>query len=135
MRYRVILGQQGRQLAHSGHHRRENSQIGVERRFLRHVADTQARLPPDFAIVQPAVPGQRAQQGRFTGAVSPDQRDPFTGIELKIGLIEKRHVAEGKRSVGKNQVRHERGRLSSRKSGERRASILPRRWSRRTVRR
>jgi hypothetical protein len=61
VRNRMVLGEQGRHFAHAGNDGLENRQLGVKRRFLRHVTDAQARLQPDLAIVEPATTGERAQ--------------------------------------------------------------------------
>ncbi len=42
----------------------------------------------------------------FAGAVTADQGDPLTGVELEIGMIEKRHMAVGKTGSGKFEVGH-----------------------------
>jgi hypothetical protein len=61
VRHRMVLGQQGRQLAHASHDSLENRQIGVKRWLLGNVTDAQARLQPDLAIVEPTTTGERAQ--------------------------------------------------------------------------
>ena len=109
VRHRVVLGEQARGFAHAGNDGGKHRRLGIEGRFLRHVADADARLGPHLAVVEPATPtagGQRRQQGRLAGAVAADQRDPLAGVELKIGVIEQRHVAEGKAGIDKTQVGH-----------------------------
>ena len=80
----------------------------VERRLLRHVADADARLHPDLAVVEPPARAgrQRRQQGGLAGAVAADQRDALARIEQKIGVIEQRHVAVGEAGIGEFEVGH-----------------------------
>ena len=109
VRHVVVLGEQGRGFAHAGDHGLEDGHRRIERRLLRHVADTYAGLYPDFAIVQPPPAGSGRHGGEqrgFAGAVAADQGDPLTGVELKIGMIEKRHMAVGKTGSGKFEVGH-----------------------------
>ena len=109
VRHVVVLGEQGRGFAHAGDHGLEDGHRRVERRLLRHVADTYAGLHPDFAIVQPPPAGSGRHGGEqrgFAGAVAADQGDPLTGVELEIGMIEKRHMAVGKTGSGKFEVGH-----------------------------
>jgi hypothetical protein len=103
VRHFVVFGKQGRGFAHSGNHRLKDIHGRVERWLLRHIADADSRLHPNLAIVQSPLAGtgcQRSEQGRFARTVAADQGDPLTGIELKLGMIEKRHMAVGKAGVG-----------------------------------
>ncbi|MPN62116.1 hypothetical protein SDC9_209863 [bioreactor metagenome] len=109
VRHRVVLGEQRRGFTHAGNHRLEHRMRRVERRFLRHVADADAGLHPDLAVIEPALAGtggERRQQRRLAGAVAADQGHPLAGVELEFGVIEQRHVTVGEAGVGKFQVGH-----------------------------
>ena len=106
MRNLVVFGQQRRHLAHPGDNRLENAEFGIERRFLRHVAESQSRLPPHRAVVERPLPRHCAQQGGFAASVAADQRDAFARFELEIRVIKKWNMAIGQRSIGKNQMGH-----------------------------
>ena len=87
----VVLRQHRRGFAHAGNHRLKDAHLRIEGRLLRHVTDTNARLHPDLAVVQPPLAGaggHRCQQRGFTGTVAADQRHPFARVELEIGVIE-----------------------------------------------
>ena len=105
----VILGEQSRGFAHAGNHRVEYGQPRIEGRFLRHMADADARLHPHFAVVQPAASGtagQRRQQRGLAGTVAADQRDALARVELEVGVVEHRHVAPGQAGIGEFQIGH-----------------------------
>ena len=119
----VVLRQQCRGFAHAGNHRLKNAHLRIEGRLLRHVTDTNARLHPDLAVVQPALASARSHRReprRFAGTVAADQRHPFARVELEIGVIEKRHVAVGQAGVVEFEIRHDR----AMKNGARRAPRL-----------
>ena len=102
VRHLVVFSEQGGVFAHAGNHCLENRGLRIERRLLRHVADTDTGLHPDFAIVKASAPAprrHRGEQGRFAGTVAADQRHPLARIEQKIGMVEERHVAVGKAGV------------------------------------
>jgi hypothetical protein len=63
-------------------------------------------LLPDLAIVQPSPSGEGAQQRGFAGTVAANERNPFSGVELEVGMVEERHMAESKGGIGENQVGH-----------------------------
>ncbi len=47
-----------------------------------------------------------ASSGGFAGAVTADQGDPLTGVELEIGMIEQGNVAIGQTGVVKLEIGH-----------------------------
>ena len=103
----VVLGKQCGNFSHPIHHCLEHRAIRIEWRLLRHIAPADSRLLPHGPVVKRSLPGQRTQQRRFAGAVSPDQRHAFTRIKLEISMIKKGNMAIGQRSIGQNQLRHE----------------------------
>ncbi len=63
VRHRVVLGEQRRSFAHAGNHRLEYRMRRVEGRLLRHVADANAGLHPDLAVIEPALAGTGGKRG------------------------------------------------------------------------
>ena len=106
MRDFVIIGEQGRGRPHAGNDGLEYRQFRIKGRLLGHIADTRAGLAPHRPVIERAKAGERRQQGGFAGAVAPDQRDALARVELKIGMVEQRYMAEGERSIGEGQERH-----------------------------
>ena len=58
----VVVGQQRRHLTHTCDNRFKDRQLRVKWWFLRHVTHADARLPPDVAVIERTLPGERAQQ-------------------------------------------------------------------------
>ena len=121
VRHGVVLGQERGNFAHPGDHGLEHRKLRIEGRLLRHVAHADARLAPDAAVVERALPRQSPQQRGFTATVAPDQGHTLAGVELEFGMVEQRNVAEGQRGVGEDEMRHGRSGQGMRKTRKRRA--------------
>jgi len=109
MRDIVVFGEQGRGFTHAGDNRLKDGHRRIEGRLLRHVADPDAGLHPDFAVIQPALAGagrQSSEQRGFAGPVTADQGNPFTGIELEIGMVEQGNVAIGQAGIVELEIGH-----------------------------
>ncbi len=101
----VRLGEQRQTLGVGRQHRLQQAQRPV-RRFLTDGADPGARGEPDFAPIGRDLAQNGAQQGRFPGAIAPDQADPLAGGDGQIGVIEKQPAAEAQRQAGDHEQAH-----------------------------
>ena len=107
VRHRVVGRDQARAFAHAGDHRFEHRMRRVEHRLLRHVGNARRRRHPDLAIVERGLSRDRLEQRGLAGAVAADQRHPFLGVELEIGVVEQGNVAKGEAGTGDGNERHE----------------------------
>ena len=106
MHRRVVIHQQAGGIAQAVGDGGEHLALQDEVRLLRHVGHLEAVLPPHRAVVQRRLPGQRAQQAGLARAVAADQRHPFAGIELEVGMGQQIHMAEGQAGVLYGQQGH-----------------------------
>ena len=97
----------------------EDREIRVERRLLHHACDARAGRDPGVAGIQIGDSRQDAQQRRLAGAVAADEPDAFAGIELEIGGVEQRMVAERQAGARQRQERHARLKLAVRSTSSR----------------
>ena len=64
-------------------------------RLLFHILNMQSVLGNSFSVVRQLVTGQNGQQGAFTGAVTADDADTFTGFQRKAGSVKQRQITPG----------------------------------------
>ncbi len=102
----MVVRQQPAFVPESERHGIEDREIRIERRLLHHAGDARAGRDPGVAGIQVGDSGQDAQQRRLAGAVAADEPDAFAGIELEIGGVEQRMVAERQAGARKGDQRH-----------------------------
>src|SRR5690242_14519668 len=66
----------------------------------------QCFIAPDVALIRFCQTADDAQQRCFAGTVAADEADALAAVDLKVDVVEQRHVAVGKRDVFKAQERH-----------------------------
>ncbi len=77
-----------------------------EHRLLLEKRDARCGREPALAVVEHGRARQHPQQRRLAGTVAADQPDVLAGLELKVGAVEQRHVAERETRACKGQHRH-----------------------------
>ena len=92
------LGKQSCPLGRRGEHGFEG-RARASRRFLRDVADAQARRRFDGAVVGLIDPGDQLQQARFAGAVAADQTDAALWRQRGARTIENEVAAKTQRDA------------------------------------
>ena len=80
----VIVGKQLRHCAQSVGNGSEHVTIKREIGLLRHVGDTQARLPSQRTVIKHRLTGEHLEQAGLAAAITPDQGHPLAGNEAEI---------------------------------------------------
>jgi len=77
---------------------------GIEREFLREVADDQVAARGHFARVRRALAGEHFEEGGLARAVAPDKADAIALVQCKRGVVKDDSVIEGNNQlVGRQQ--------------------------------
>src|ERR1051326_6607898 len=71
------------------------------------MADAQPLTAPDFPLVGDRCTGYDPEQRRFSGPVSADETNTLAGLDLKVGMREKRQMAISERNVIETKKDHE----------------------------
>ena len=97
--------------------------IGIQRKILRHIGDTDVLRHRDFTRGQRVKPGNDLHQGRLAASVAPDQSHTFAVIDGKRSVVEQNLTPDFKPEMlacPENPVRHLRtGHFSERSSSMR----------------
>ncbi|VFT75626.1 Uncharacterised protein [Klebsiella aerogenes] len=66
----------------------------VARRILLQTRDDQILFINNTPVIQPLFTVKDLHQGRFTGAVAPNQTDAFVIFDMQFSIIQQRRIAE-----------------------------------------
>ena len=102
----VVVGQQPALVPQAERHGVEHRRVRVERGFLHDAGDAGAGGDPGVAAVQVRLSGQDAKQRRLAGAVAPDEPDAFARVDLELGILQQRMVAERQAGARQRDQRH-----------------------------
>ena len=105
-RQTMISGNQVGMVVQAGRHHVDDGTADRLGHRLRKPRRAQASGPDDLAVVGLQLTVEQPQQGRFSGAVAADQRNPLSGIDAKIGPIDQRRPGKSEGRVAKRQQCH-----------------------------
>jgi NADH dehydrogenase len=90
----MIGGHQSADIVESFSDDVENRTVHRERHILDEPRGLEARLPPHDAAVGRKFTGDNLQQGRFSAAIPPENRDPLARLDLQCDAVQKRQMTE-----------------------------------------